>query len=360
MEEAARGVRGRWPVGATLALTGLLVGLLALVAAARSTRSTETATATAVADGQDLARFGPSARRVQLTYALRLRDLPPGAARVEAWIPLPREHAFQSLESYALLEDYPAEEVEDEEFGNRFLRLGLTSAARRAGGSPLPVTLEATVTRRVYSAWQRNGAPNRPPAGLARYLEPDRLVPTGGFIADEARRVVGESGEPLRKARRLYDHVVRTLSYDKSGEGWGRGDAAHACDVRTGNCTDFHSLFIAEARSVGVPARFVIGVPLPADESEGTIGGYHCWSEFWLDDRGWVPVDASEAHKRPELHELFFGGLDAHRVELTIGRDLDLPGAAVRELNFVVYPHVEVDGALHEAVDTEFRFREPS
>jgi hypothetical protein len=53
-------------------------------------------------------------------------------------------------------------------------------------------------------------------------------------------------------------------------------------------------------------------------------------------------------------------GLDAHRVELTTGRDLDLPGAEVRELNFVVYPHVEVDGALHEAVDTDFRFREPS
>lgn len=347
MEEAAHGVKGRWTVGATLALTGLLVGLLAWFWFA----------GVGPAAGEDLTRFGPPARRVQLTYEVRLRDLPPGAERVEAWIPLPREHAFQSLESYALLEDYPAEEVTDAEFGNRFLRLDLTSAARDAG-SPLPVTVEATVTRHVQSAWQGNGAPSRPPAGLARYLEPDRLVPTNGFIAEEARRVVGETGEPRRKARRLYDHVVSTLSYDKSGEGWGRGDATYACDVRTGNCTDFHSLFIAEARSVGVPARFVIGVPLAADEGEGTIGGYHCWSEFWLDGRGWVPVDASEAHKRPELHELFFGALDAHRVELTIGRDLDLPGAAVEDLNFVFYPHVEVDGALHEAVDTELRFEE--
>jgi hypothetical protein len=69
-------------------------------------------------------------------------------------------------------------------------------------------------------------------------------------------------------------------------------------------------------------------------------------------------VDASEAHKRPELQEHYFGGLDAHRVELTVGRDLDLPGAAVGDLNFVVYPHVEVDGVLHEAVDTEFRFQD--
>jgi len=45
-------------------------------------------------------------------------------------------------------------------------------------------------------------------------------------------------------------------------------------------------------------------------------------------------------------------------VELTVGRDLDLPGAAVEDLNFVVYPHVEVDGVLHEAVETELRVRD--
>lgn len=337
----------RWPRGATLGLACLLGASLAWVAARRPDAE------------PDLALFGPSDRRVQLTYAVRIRDVPPDAERVEAWIPLPRDRSFQSLGSYALLEGYPAEEVEGAEPGNRFLRLDLTSAARRAAGSPLPVTLEATVTRRAYSAWRGTEGRSLPPRALERYLAPNRLVPTDGFIADEARRVVGETGEPLRKARRLYEHVVRTLSYDKSGEGWGRGDAIYACDVRTGNCTDFHSLFIAEARSVGVPARFLIGVPLPAAQSEGTIDGYHCWSEFWLDGPGWVPVDASEAHRRPELHELFFGSLDAHRVELTVGRDLDLPGAAVAELNFIVYPHVEVDGTLHEAVETAVRFREP-
>jgi transglutaminase-like putative cysteine protease len=306
----------------------------------------------------DLARFGPPERRVRLTYAVRLRDLPQRPESVAAWIPLPRDHAFQTLESWALLEEYPAEQVEDEELGNGFLRLDLTSAARHAVGSPLPVTLEATVTRRAYSAWRRDAASSLPAPPLDRFLQPNRLVPTDGFIAAEARRVVGRTGEPLRKARRLYDHVVRTLSYDKSGEGWGLGDAVYACDARTGNCTDFHSLFIAEARSVDVPARFLIGLPLPAGETGGTIGGYHCWAEFWVDGRGWVPVDASEAHKRPELQELFFGSLDAHRVELTVGRDLDLPGAAVEDLNFVVYPHVEVDGVLHEAVETELRFRD--
>lgn len=301
----------------------------------------------------------PGVRSVQLNYLLTVRDLPTGAERVEAWIPLPREHEFQTLDSFRLVEDYPTAVVEDETFGNRFLKLDLSSAGS-APESPVTATLEAAVTRQGYSAWSGTTALAIGPQPLDRYLQPNRLVPIDGFIAEEARRVVGDAAEPLEKARRLYDHVVRTLSYSKAGEGWGRGDATYACDVRTGNCTDFHSLFIAEARAVGVPARFVIGFPLPADHTEGTIGGYHCWSEFWLDGRGWVPVDASEANKHPERHEFFFGGLDADRVEFTVGRDLDLPGAAIEDLNFVIYPHVEVDGEVHEAVESEFRFQTAS
>ena len=87
---------------------------------------------------------------------------------------------------------------------------------------------------------------------------------------------------------------------EKSGTGWGRGDAMFACDARTGNCTDFHSYFIALARAVGIPARFAIGATIPADKTEGTIEGYHCWAEFFADGR-WVPVDISEAWKKSSV-----------------------------------------------------------
>jgi len=52
------------------------------------------------------------------------------------------------------------------------------------------------------------------------------------------------------------------MRYDKSGIGWGRGDAVYACDAKTGNCSDFHSYFIALARSIGIPARFAIGATI--------------------------------------------------------------------------------------------------
>lgn len=44
------------------------------------------------------------------------------------------------------------------------------------------------------------------------------------------------------------------MSYDTSGRGWGRGDVVYACKVGKGNCTDFHSLFMALALAEGIPA----------------------------------------------------------------------------------------------------------
>ena len=124
----------------------------------------------------------------------------------------------------------------------------------------------------------------------------------------------------------LYDHLAATMKYDKPADkpGWGQGDALWACESRFGNCTDFHSLIIGMARACHIPARFVIGFPLPGDRTEGEIAGYHCWAELYLEGIGWLPLDSSEASKHPEDRDRFFGRLDANRVEFTRGRDLRL------------------------------------
>ena len=189
------------------------------------------------------------------------------------------------------------------------------------------------------------------PAALARHLEPERLVPLDAKIRGWASRVVHGARTDLDKARAIYDHVVATVKYDKSGQGWGRGDIYYACDARRGNCTDFHAIFIGSCRAVGVPARFAIGFPLPPGRRQGRIEGYHCWAEFHAAGIGWVPVDASEAAKDPSRREYFFGAHDEHRVEFTRGRDIRLEPAQQGEpLNYFVYPYAESgDGQAREA-----------
>jgi len=95
------------------------------------------------------------------------------------------------------------------------------------------------------------------------------------------------------------------------------------------------------------------------------VPGYHCWAEFFVDGRGWVPVDVSEASKAapksPEMVDYYFGGLNADRIEFTLGRDVPLvPKQAGAPLNFFIYPYCEIDGkeAAKDAVARKFSFKD--
>ena len=191
----------------------------------------------------------------------------------------------------------------------------------------------------------------------AEYLKPEPLVPLDGPVRSLALEAIHGLDTDAEKAKAIYEKVVGMMKYDKSGTGWGRGDALFACDAKRGNCTDFHALVIGMARSAGIPARFAIGLPLPHERGTGVIPGYHCWAELYVRGRGWVPVDASEAAKDPTRRSYFFGHHDEDRLEFTRGRHLNLnPAQTGPPLNFFVYPYAELDGRPHDAVDHRFTF----
>jgi len=190
-----------------------------------------------------------------------------------------------------------------------------------------------------------------------QYLAADKLVPITGRPAELAAKVVAGETTQMNKVRAIYDYVFANMRYDKTGTGWGHGDVLYACDAKKGNCTDFHSLFIAMARSQGIPARFEIGFPLPADKSSAEIAGYHCWAEFFNPQNGWIPVDISEAWKHPERKDYFFGAHDDNRMQFSIGRDLKLnPPQQGEPLNYFVYPYVEIGGKEHQNIALAFSF----
>lgn len=295
-------------------------------------------------------------REVGFIYQTDLTGLNPKAHGVEAWIPLPREDQFQQVSGVRVDSPAQVEVINQPTGGNRIAHL---SGAVPPSGA-IPVTIRFKVRRVEESADLAEAQAKIPePTGgaFSAYLGPDRLVPIDGQIKVVSAKVGDPDGSSYEQARAIYDYVIANMIYDKSGQGWGRGDAIYACDVKKGNCTDFHSLFIAIARSRGIPARFTIGFPLGA-QSAGKIPGYHCWAEFYAGGQ-WVPVDASEAWKHPELRLYYFGHLDADRVAFTMGRDLVLkPPQRGEPLNFLIYPYVEVDGQPlpKEQIKSQFEY----
>ena len=262
------------------------------------------------------------------------------------WLPLPATDAFQTVKMKSITAPGQRKTVQDRKHGNKvlFLKLGPEDSGKI-------VAIRYQVQRRekpVYAA---------PTPAPGEFLGPENLVPVTEDFKRIAQKVVkGKKGDLVR-ARALYDHVIDRMRYIKHGEGWGKGDAVYACNVRTGNCTDFHSYFIALARAAGIPARFAIGAAIPSERNEGRINGYHCWAEFYTDGHWW-PVDISEGDKCSSLSTYYFGHHPANRIEFSRGRDLVVkPGPNAGSINFLAYPVLEIGGKSARAAKVEFAFK---
>jgi transglutaminase-like putative cysteine protease len=299
-------------------------------------------------------------RTFEFTYLTRIPALPVDAKLSRIWIPLPQSDRYQKISNLKIETPFAYTKHRDPEYGNEYIYLQI---------QPAKVTepAEVRVTFEVARHEHRVEFDARPvtaqsakvnPSGLRRFLQPDRRVPLQGTIADLSAQETRGIQDPLEKARAIYNYVVATMRYDKSGTGWGNGDAIWACTAKRGNCTDFHSLFIGMTRAAGIPARFEIGFPLPVDQHDGTVPGYHCWAQFYVEPYGWIPVDLSEAWKHPEKKNYFFGAHDDNRLQFTIGRDIRLdPPQEADPLNYFIYPYAELDGRPF-AVESKFSFQD--
>lgn len=286
-----------------------------------------------------------------------------GAKQVRIWIPVAQSNPHQSVRVVAIRSAVPYRLTRNAR-GDRMLYADL----RSPHGTTARFDLVYQVRRVLYRAgdyqtlMRYNADPpgeDLPAAERAEYLRADRLVPVTGKLKRLATRVTAGQTGRIAKAHAIYLYIFHTLRYDKSGTGWGHGNAMWACDNKRGNCTDFHSLFMAMARSQGIPARFVIGFPVPWNQRAGTVEGYHCWTEFYAPGAGWVPLDIAYAWLHKSRVKFYFGGVDASRVRFSAGRDLELaPPQSGPPVNYFVYPYIEVNGQPGGSATNHFSFRD--
>jgi len=305
-------------------------------------------------------KFSLPAHSFRFTYNFTVNDIPSGAKRVRIWVPVPHTDKHQTVRVLAIKAPVKTQMTQEPEYGNRMMYAEIQNPATKT-----EFTLEYEVTRHEYSRGdyaqleRMDRKPGIVSASMSRLIAPDSLIPTDGKIKELAVQVTGSQNGAIAKAKAAYDYLFTNMRYDKTGSGWGRGDAVWACDAKRGNCTDFHSPFIGMLRADEIPARFDIGFPLPEDKDKGDIAGYHCWAEFYAPRTGWIPVDISEAWKAKQKQDYFFGSIDVNRVQFSTGRDVTLsPKQDGPALNYFVYPYVEVDSKPYEKLDKHFSFEE--
>ena len=102
--------------------------------------------------------------------------------------------------------------------------------------------------------------------------------------------------------------ISREFAYDRAVT-----DVYSAVDevlaLRAGVCQDFAHLFIAVARAMAVPARYVSGY-IHSPAGGGPSSASHAWAEGWVPGKGWVGFDATHPTRVSENH-----------VRLAVGRD---------------------------------------
>jgi len=294
-------------------------------------------------------------RRFAVDYEVEIAARASGGDALHIFLPIAIDTSGQRILEVEIESEFAGQIETELIYGNRYWHAEVPADRLEA----ISIRVAYEVERRVLRAGDERGDTQ----AAQRFLASNERVVVGHPVLEPILAEIRTQSQGSGKAdtaRAIYDWVVDNVEYKKVGTGWGDGDTFWACNERYGNCTDFHSLFISLARTEGIPARFEMGFPIPTDRKEGTILGYHCWVEFWLPERGWFPIDASEAFKHPDQRELFYGTHPADRLHFTTGRDLRLgKDHRDRPLNYFIYPYVEAGGKRSDIeIETRLHFRD--
>ncbi|HIH14294.1 MAG TPA: transglutaminase domain-containing protein [Nanoarchaeota archaeon] len=128
------------------------------------------------------------------------------------------------------------------------------------------------------------------PADIAVYTKPTKKTESDDIAIKKTANglILGET-DAYKAVFKLADWVHNNVIYDTKY--WDDTySATYVLETKRGVCDEFSNLFIALARSVGIPARYVVGSAYTNAQDINDFQ-YHAWAEVWLPEYGWIPID---------------------------------------------------------------------
>jgi len=317
--------------------------------------------------------------------------VPQGAHRVRIWFVVPQEDAYSVITHFEVTSDAPVR-YDWDSWNNKEGYVEVRDPSSATINISEEFDLKRTEMRNKIDPRATRPLTDAERAALSRYLQPTTYVIVNDQVKAISAQIVGGETNPILAARKIYDWTVQNIDYWVKDpdhlKASSTGSTEYCLGKKTGNCTDFHSLFSSLAISAGIPARMIYGSLLkPTLNGMAIDGSYHCWVEFYAPAVGWIPLDASLANiygKRFELNDknknlvelttatgyhgydpakidYYFGNIDERRVVWSMGRDLMLqPAEDDGPVNSLPKAYVEIDGKSSSDYTRTFTYKELS
>lgn len=129
--------------------------------------------------------------------------------------------------------------------------------------------------------------------GYEQYLLPTETIDSNNpaVIAKASELVEGED-DLFKAAFKMSSWVEQNVKYDLTTLTADTSQkASWVLANKEGVCDEMTSLFVAMARSVGIPARFVSGISYTTSDLFSEPWQPHGWAEVYFPDIGWVSFD---------------------------------------------------------------------
>ncbi|MGQ0613758.1 MAG: transglutaminase-like domain-containing protein [Planctomycetaceae bacterium] len=305
-------------------------------------------------------------------------NVPEGARSLRIWMALPQADPAQAVTGLAIESPYPTRVTRDDQ-GNEVLFVEATSPSAGSFTVAALFRLRREEVRRDVDPSRTRPLTKGDRDLLSRHLKPSSYVVIDDRIQKTSTQIVGGETNPIRAARKLYDWTLAHIEYwvkdPDNKKASPVGSTNYCLDTGTGNCTDFHSLWMSLAMAAGIPTRIIYGSFLKKElDGQDVDQSYHCWLEFYAPGPGWIPLDVAVADifvgdfelseknsvlvsrttaagyvgRDLSLVDYYFGNLEERRVTWSQGRDLLLdPPPASGPVNALPKAHVELDGVVH-------------
>jgi len=196
----------------------------------------------------------------------------------------PRSHDGQHIRRWRIEVDQDCRLMETSDaFGNIVHSFTLMGAF-----DSLSILVEGEVETEETSGVVRGTAERLP---LELYLRETDLTEPNADIEAYARKFVRDDGNRLSMLHDMLVDLHEHITFDTNRTDSGT-TAADAFALKHGVCQDFSHIFIAAARSLGLPARYIGGY-LVQQNGVATSEAGHAWAEAHIPDLGWVGFDPS-------------------------------------------------------------------